>query len=426
LAGAALIVGAAEDAEEARRLCAAARCAGVPVNVIDRPDFSTVRFGAIVNRSPLVVGISTDGAAPVFAQWVRSHIEGLLPAGFARWVEAAHAWRRELSGRKLVGGARRRFWDRFAALALGEPGRAPGPLDRDRLLAEARAGNDGAPHALGHVSLVGAGPGDPELLTLAAVRALRAADVILYDALVTPEILDFARREAKRVLVGGTGHRSSCRQDDSNTRMISLARSGQRVVRLTGGDAAIFGRAGDAIAALGRANIPHDVVPGITAAQGRRRASRWPSRSAAARGGCSSSPATPTMASCPRTSGLDALADAAATTAVDMPLATLAVLTRRLLATASRPDWPACAVFNATRLGEHVIDGARATILGWVPATPTAGPWLLLMGRALRPFGRQAPLRQLAMRRATKARVPPRAASRRVKWAPGPRSHPCP
>src|SRR6185503_12104301 len=120
----------------------------------------------------------------------------------------------------------------------------------------------------GHVTLVGAGPGDPELLTLKAVRALRSADVILFDDLVAPEILDFARREAKRMLVGKTGYGPACKQDDINALMVSLARSGKRVVRLKSGDPMVFGRAGEEIAALERAGLPFDIVPGVTAAQG--------------------------------------------------------------------------------------------------------------------------------------------------------------
>ena len=120
---------------------------------------------------------------------------------------------------------------------------------------------------IGHVALVGAGPGNPELLTLAALRALRSADIILYDDLVAPDILDFARREARRMLVGKTGHRPSCRQDDINALMV-LAQAGKRVVRLKSGDPLIFGRAGEEIEALERARIPFEIVPGVTAAQG--------------------------------------------------------------------------------------------------------------------------------------------------------------
>jgi len=380
--GAELIVGAASDEEEARGIFAAAESAGVPVNVIDRPAFCSFRFGAIVNRSPLIVGISTDGAAPVFGQAIRSRIEALLPAGLARWVEAAHAWRRQLQG--LTRGGRRRFWDGFATLALREPGRVPSRGDRDRLLSAACAGQVQSPET-GHVLLVGAGPGDPELLTLSAVRALRSADIILYDDLVAPEILDFARREAKRMLVGKTGHRPSCRQEDIIALMIRLARAGKRVVRLKGGDPLIFGRAGDEIAALERAHIPHDVIPGITAVQA---AAARLKVSLTQRGGARRLQLVTGHAHngrLPEDLDFGALADGAATTAVYMPLGTLDALTERLLAHGVEPERPAWAVFNATRPQERVIGGTLATIRGLIQAGRTTGPCLLLLGRALRP-----------------------------------------
>ncbi|HEX5958597.1 MAG TPA: NAD(P)-dependent oxidoreductase, partial [Hyphomicrobiaceae bacterium] len=201
LAGAALVLAAAEDDAEAAAVFGTATSLGTPVNVIDRPAFCSFELGAIVNRSPLVIGISTDGAAPMLGQAVRSRIEGLLPAGLARWAAAAKRWRGERSG--LGAGLRRRFWEAFAKQALRTPDRPPGREDWEHLLGEARACSASAPE--GHVTLVGAGPGDPELMTLKAVRDLRTADVILFDDLVAPAILDFARREARRLLVGKTG-----------------------------------------------------------------------------------------------------------------------------------------------------------------------------------------------------------------------------
>jgi uroporphyrin-III C-methyltransferase/precorrin-2 dehydrogenase/sirohydrochlorin ferrochelatase len=383
-AGAELVVGAAGDEDEARRMFAAARRAGVPVNVIDRPAFCNFWFGAIVNRSPLVVGISTDAAAPVFAQAIRSRIEALLPAGFARWVEAAKAWRGELQTLKLGAAVRRRFWERFATLALRGPERAPSKRDRDELLAEARSGTCGHTGEVGHVSLVGAGPGNPELLTLAAVRALRSADIILYDDLVAPEVLDFARREAKRMLVGKTGHRPSCRQDDINALMIRLAKAGKRVVRLKAGDPMIFGRAGEEIAALERANIPLDVVPGITAAQGAAASLKvsLTHRGSARRVQLVTGHAHDGRL--PDDLDLAALADSAVTTAVYMPLGTLGALSARLLTQGVEPERPVCAVFNATRHDEQVVAGTLATIHPLVQATKASGPCLLLMGRAVR------------------------------------------
>jgi uroporphyrin-III C-methyltransferase/precorrin-2 dehydrogenase/sirohydrochlorin ferrochelatase len=381
--GAELVVGAANDEDEARSMFAAARQAGVPVNVIDRPAFCSFRFGAVVNRSPLVVGISTDGAAPVFGQAIRSRIEALLPAGFARWVQAARVWRDEVQNLNLGPAVRRRFWERFATLALREPDRAPSRRDRDKLLGEARGGG-GRGREVGHVSLVGAGPGNPELLTLAAMRALRSADIILYDDLVAPEVLDFARREAKRMLVGKAGRRPSCRQDDINALMVSLAKAGKRVVRLKAGDPMIFGRAGEEIAALRQAGISLDVVPGITAAQG---AAASLEVSLTQRGGARRVQLVTGHAHdgrLPDDLDLAALADPAATTAVYMPLGTLGALTERLLAAGVEPERPVCAVFNATRQDERIVSGTLATIHPLVQATQASGPCLLLMGEGLR------------------------------------------
>ena len=230
------------------RFAAAARRAGVPFNVVDKPSFCELQFGAIVNRSPLLVAISTDGAAPVFAQAIRAKIEALLPQGLKRWAEAARDWRPALARLAIGFAERRAFWERFSDRALAEPGLEPQPALRESLLARAALSDrGGAPK--GRVTLVGAGPGDPDLLTLKAVRALQSAEVILYDQLVSAEVLDFARREAKRILVGKTGHGPSCQQGEINALMLRLARQGKHVVRLKGGDPLIFGRAAEEIEA---------------------------------------------------------------------------------------------------------------------------------------------------------------------------------
>jgi len=198
LAGAAVAVGAFEDDGDAAQFAAAARARGVPVNVIDKPAFCDFAFGAIVNRSPLVIGISTDGAAPVFGMAVRAKIEAMIPRGFARWAEAARRWRGALFATGLSHPGRRRFWQIFSRYAAIHPDHEPTRSDFDGFLAETT--DEAARPDSGSVTLVGAGPGDPELLTLRAVRALQSADIILVDDLVAPGILDFARREAKKML----------------------------------------------------------------------------------------------------------------------------------------------------------------------------------------------------------------------------------
>ncbi len=265
-ADAAIAIADCEEDDEAKAFFDAARVAGVPVNVIDKPAFCQFQFGSIVNRSPVVVSISTDGAAPILAQAIRRRIETLLPRALKGWAELAQTLRDRVNERLTPGPLRRAFWERFVDRAFSSsdtPEEGVGGL----LLEEADRLREAPAHSSrGRVTLVGAGPGDAELLTLKAVRALQAADVILFDDLVSSEVLELARREARRMLVGKRGGRTSCRQEDINDMMVKLAKAGKRVVRLKSGDPMIFGRAGEEIAHLDRENIPVDVIPGITAA----------------------------------------------------------------------------------------------------------------------------------------------------------------
>lgn len=259
---AALALADTETDAEAQAFFCAARRAGVPVNVIDKPAFCQFQFGAIVNRSPVVIGISTDGAAPILGQAIRRRIETLLPTSLAAWATLAQTVRSRVMQRLEKGPARRRFWEQFADKAFGPAPTAHDHATLDRLIDTKQAATAQA----GRVTLVGAGPGDAELLTLKAVRALQSADVILFDDLVSDDVLELARREAKRVMVGKRGQRESCAQRDINALMVTLARQGQHVVRLKSGDPMIFGRAGEEIADLEAHGIAVKVVPGITAA----------------------------------------------------------------------------------------------------------------------------------------------------------------
>ncbi len=252
----ALAVGDCEE-EEATHFVAAARRSGVPVNVIDKPAFCDFQFGSVVNRSPVVVGISTTGAAPILGQAVRQRIETVLPAALAEWAALARQVRNQVTERLRPGAERRDFWERLASAAFRK---GAARADVAAWLGEATGAR------AGRVTLVGAGPGDADFLTLKALRALQAADVILFDDLVSDEVLELARREARRILVGKRGGRDSCRQEDINRTMISLAKAGRHVVRLKSGDPMIFGRAGEELAELEREGIPVEVVPGITTA----------------------------------------------------------------------------------------------------------------------------------------------------------------
>jgi uroporphyrin-III C-methyltransferase / precorrin-2 dehydrogenase / sirohydrochlorin ferrochelatase len=372
--GAAIAVADCPNDKAAAQFAAAARSAGVPVNVIDRPAFCDFSFGAIVNRSPLVIGISTEGASPVFGQAIRAKIEALIPQGFARWAAAALVWRPRLRTLALSFRSRRTFWERFTARAVAAPDRTPDDAELDALLAP-------APRAGGSVTLVGAGPGDPELLTLRAVRALQSADVIVFDDLVSTDILDFARREAKKMLVGKTGHAPSCRQDDINALMISLAKNGRCVVRLKGGDPMIFGRADEEIAACRAAGIPIEVVPGITTAQGaagrllvsltrRGAARRLQYITGHSRGG-----------GLPADIDWTSLADPTVTTVVYMPTKTLPDLVDAAIKAGLEPKTPAVAVISATRADEHVIAATIADLPRRLGAERLGGPVVIMIGR---------------------------------------------
>jgi len=378
---AAIAVADCADDQEAAAFATAARAKGVPVNVIDRPAFCDFSFGAIVNRSPLVIGISTDGASPVFGQAIRAKIEALIPKGFARWADAARAWRPRVQALALPFRGRRSFWERFTERAVAAPNAAPTDADLDALLAPAPAATSGS------VILVGAGPGDPELLTLRAVRALQSADVILFDDLVAPDILDFARREAKKMLVGKTGHAPSCKQDDINALMIALAKAGRSVVRLKGGDPMIFGRADEEISACRAAGITVEVVPGITTAQGaasrllvsltRRSQARrvqYLTGHAAGNGRDGKLPADIDWAS---------VADPAVTTVVYMPTKTLPELVANAVQAGLDPATPAVAVERATRADERVIAATIADLPARLAAEALSGPVIVMIGRTL-------------------------------------------
>lgn len=380
--GAALAIADVESDAEALAFATEARKAGVPVNVVDKPEFCDFAFGSVVNRSPLVVAISTDGASPVFGQTIRTKIEALLPAGLKGWAQAAKDWRPAVQARELPFALRRAFWERFTDRAMAEPERSPAAEDEGELFAALRR-LEGAHDGTGRVTLVGAGPGDPELLTLKAIRALQSADIILYDDLVSTGVLEFARREAKRMLVGKTGYGPSVKQGDINALMVSLACQGKHVVRLKGGDPGIFGRAGEEIEACAKVGIPVALVPGISAAQGaaaslglslthRDHARRLQFVTGHARSG-----------DLPEDLDWQAMADPHATTVVYMARATLAGFRDRALAAGLDPETPAIAVLSATQPNEQRLGATIGTLPERLGELPSKGPLLVLIGHAL-------------------------------------------
>ncbi len=266
LSGYAVVIAATNDDAVNRAVAAGARARRIPVNVVDQPALCSFILPSIIERAPLVVAVSSGGASPVLARLLRARLETLIPAGYGRLAELARAFRDKVKAR-LKPAERRRFWERVLEGPIAElvfSGRddearraLQDALDDPRLVLSG-----------GEVSLVGAGPGDPDLLTFRALRLMQQADVVVYDRLVSQPILNLARLDAERIYAGKERSKHALPQEDINQLLVRLAREGKRVVRLKGGDPFIFGRGGEEIDTLAVEGIPFQVVPGITAAAG--------------------------------------------------------------------------------------------------------------------------------------------------------------
>ncbi|WP_294541326.1 siroheme synthase CysG [uncultured Rhodoblastus sp.] len=375
--------GAAPDAE----LLARARAAGALVNVADQPKLSDFIVPSVLDRSPLVVAISTGGEAPLLGRMLKARLETLIPAGYGRLAALAGSGRAALAGKLTGHGARLRFWERIydgpiAEMALaGDEAGARAALEREIAACEP----DGSPRGAtrrGEVYLVGAGPGDPDLLTFRAFRLMQQADVVLYDRLVDPSIMDRVRRDAERIYVGKRRSDHALPQEEIGELMVRLAREGKRVLRLKGGDPFIFGRGGEEIEKLAEHRIPFQVCPGVTAAAG-----------------CSAYAGIPLThrdyaQSCVFVTGhgregpieLDwsSLLRPRQTVAIYMGLAHLAVLMQELQRHGADPATPVAIVENGTRANQITVTGTVATIAGKAVEAGLRGPTIIIIGQVVR------------------------------------------
>ncbi|MBI6721409.1 siroheme synthase CysG [Pseudomonas syringae] len=266
LDGCVLIIAATDDEPLNAQVSRDARLRCVPVNVVDAPALCTVIFPAIVDRSPLVIAVSSGGDAPVLARLIRAKLETWIPSTYGQLAGLAARFRNQVKGLFPNVQQRRAFWEDVFQGAIADRQLAGRGAEAERMLIAKIAGEP--PSETGEVYLVGAGPGDPDLLTFRALRLMQQADVVLYDRLVAPTILDLCRRDAERVYVGKRRAEHAVPQEQINQQLVALAKQGKRVVRLKGGDPFIFGRGGEEIEELAAHGIPFQVVPGITAASG--------------------------------------------------------------------------------------------------------------------------------------------------------------
>lgn len=266
LVGCRLVIAATDDPGLNAQVSADAQALCVPVNVVDAPALCTVIFPAIVDRSPLVVAVSSGGDAPVLARLIRAKLETWIPSTYGELAALAARFRHKVKALYPDVNQRRGFWETVFQGPIAERQLAGQGAEAERLL---QAMVDGAPvQQGGEVYLVGAGPGDPDLLTFRALRLMQQADVVLYDRLVAPAIIEMCRRDAERIYVGKRRAEHAVPQHQINRLLVDLAREGKRVLRLKGGDPFIFGRGGEEIEELAEHGIPFQVVPGITAASG--------------------------------------------------------------------------------------------------------------------------------------------------------------
>ncbi len=382
VAGRAVVYGATGNDAVDVTVADAAHAAGVPVNVIDRPRLSSFITPAIIDRDPVVVAISTGGAAPVLARRLRAALETQLPSGLGRLAGFAESFRAAVKANFPTAVARRRFWERFFDGPIAEA-----VLGGDLAVAREgmlnlvnRPGTDRRP--AGGVTLVGAGPGDPDLLTFRALSSMQQADLVVYDRLVGPDILACARRDAERVYVGkakgGHGHT----QERINALMVREAKAGKRVVRLKGGDPCIFGRGGEELDYLRRHGVTVEVVPGVTAAAGCAAAAGLPltHRDLA--------PAM-TFITGHGKDGLPdldwaALARARHTLVVYMGRSTAGIIAGRLIDHGMAPTTPAAVIENGTRPDQKIAVGEVAGLEHMIAAAGITGPALIVIGEVAR------------------------------------------
>jgi len=265
--GRVVIIAATNNRGVNRQVSESASEKGIPVNVVDDPELCRFITPSIIDRSPVQIAISTGGASPVLARLLRARLETYIPAAYGRLAMLVESFRDRVKQRFSSSNEIRRFWEAILAGPVADKLVAGKDSEARELLEQAVAGGE-APDMQGEVFLVGAGPGDPELLTFKALRLMQQADVVVYDRLVSQGIMDLVRRDAEFIYAGKERDRHTIPQESINSLLVRLAKQGKKVLRLKGGDPFIFGRGGEEIETLMEEGVPFQVVPGITAAAG--------------------------------------------------------------------------------------------------------------------------------------------------------------
>lgn len=380
LNGCVVAFGCSGDDTVNQKLCELAAAAGIMVNVSDKTESCDFIMPAVVDRTPLLIAISSGGSSPLLVRMLKARFETTIPAAYGRLAEFAGSYRDKIKTMIPNGVRRRRFWEAMVSGPIAEhifsKQTEQAELLMETQLKEAAAAGDKAPR--GEVYLVGTGPGDPDLLTFRALRLMQQTDVVLYDRLIGEGILNLVRRDAERIYVGKLKDSHIMPQEDISSMLIRLANEGKRVLRLKGGDPFVFGRGGEEIEALSENGIAFQVIPGVTAANG-----------CAAYAGIPLTHRDHAQA-CVFVTGHEkdgelklnwqSLIQPRQTVVLYMGLSSLGAITSGFLDNGADPATPAAVIENGTRAGQRVITGTLETLLDKTLDAGVKSPALIIVG----------------------------------------------
>ena len=376
LEGVALVIAATNDRTVNQEVSQQAYARNIPVNVVDSPDLCSFIMPSILDRSPLMVAFSSSGASPVLSRMLRGKLETLIPHGYGRLAEFCARMRDTVKAHIPSPDQRRIFWEQTLEGVIAEKVLAGDEAGAETLLRNLLE-NDQA-QQLGEVYLVGAGPGDPDLLTFRALRLMQKADVVVYDNLVSKPILEMTRRDATRIYAGKKRADHAMPQEEINALLVRLAKQGKRVVRLKGGDPFIFGRGGEEIETLAENGILFQVVPGITAASGVSAYAGIPLTHRDHAQSCIF--VTGHLKDGSMQLDWDALARPNQTIVVYMGLLGIELLCAELIAHGLPASTPAAIVQQGTTQNQRVVTGTLSTLPALTQREKLQAPTLIIIG----------------------------------------------
>ncbi len=377
-----VVIAATDDAKVNQSVSEQAKARNIPVNVVDHPELCSFIMPSIVDRSPVVIAVSTGGASPVLARMIRARLETLIPASYGRLATLVQKYRTTLQAKFSDVEQKRKFWERTLEGKVPELVFSGRDREAESLLqATLESVDDSHLDEAGEVYLVGAGPGDPDLLTFRALRLMQRADVVLYDRLVSEEIVEMVRRDAEKIYVGKEKSNHSVPQEDINRLLVRLAKQGKRVLRLKGGDPFIFGRGGEEIKDLFHEGISFQVVPGVTAAAG-----------CAAYAGIplthrefsqSVSFVTGHLKNNSFNLNWQLLSQPNQTVVIYMGLTGLEIISQKLIEHGVPDDMPAALIQQGTTKNQRVITATLSTLHAKVSAEKVVAPTLIIIGKVV-------------------------------------------